>query len=91
MSSASRVSVGTSATALAQAGDGHAYQSALVVVRNTDDSASVDVGPSDVESGAGFELESGQSLSFTLEPGESLYAVAASGTVDVHVLELNRT
>lgn len=90
MAAATRVSVGTTPTLLAKVGDAQTYESALVVVRNADDSSAVDVGPSDVASGEGFELEAGQSLSCTLDRNESLYAVAASGTVDVHVLELNR-
>jgi hypothetical protein len=90
MPAASRVSVGTDPTLLVATGDSETYESALVVVRNTDDGAAVDLGHADVATGEGFELAAGQSLSATLEAGENLYAVAGSGTVEVHVLQLNR-
>lgn len=45
------------------------------------------VGGSDVSSSNGFLVASGGILGVDLETGESLYAVAASGTVTVHILK----
>jgi hypothetical protein len=53
------------------------------VVRNRG-SASIDIGGSDVATGAGFELAAGDVLAF--EGDEVLYGVAASGTVRIDVL-----
>jgi hypothetical protein len=78
---AARVTVTTSATALDAPDPGSGSYDVLVRNRGT---ASVDLGGSDVTTGAGFELAAGDVLTF--QGNEILYAVAASGTVRVDVL-----
>ena len=59
-----------------------------VTIKNVHASISVYVGPSGVTSSTGFELKAGESVSlpnFSLAGG-NLYAVAASGTPDIHVI-----
>ena len=50
--------------------------------------ATVFVGDSDVSTASGFPLAAGASMSVDLDPGESLWGVVASGTVEVRVLEV---
>ena len=82
---ARRVSVATTATLLTSVpSDSVSGQSILVKNKG---SADVDLGPSGVTAGAGFALSAGESVSVDLSPGESLYGIAASGTVSCHVFE----
>ncbi len=66
-------------------GDGGRDSSILATNRHA--TVSVYLGPSGVDS-TGYEIKAGESVSIDLYPGESIYAVAASGTVTVHVLEV---
>jgi hypothetical protein len=77
--------VGTAATQLTTS-DADGYGS--VIVQNVG-SASVFLGGSGVTTLNGFELKSGASFTADLA-GEQLFAVAASGSVAVHVLEVGR-
>lgn len=58
-----------------------------ILVTNRHATVSVYLGPSIVTS-TGYELKAGESVSVDLNPGETLYAIAASGSVSVHVLEV---
>ena len=89
---AARVSVTTSATALnAAATTQHPSDMQSVLVKNLDASASVDVGPSTVTSGAGYPLAAGESVSMDLSgTGAIVYAIAGSGTVSVAVVVVNK-
>lgn len=79
-----QVAVGTTATELTTAPtDTVAGQSLAIRNKGT---ASVYLGGAGVTTGNGFELAAGESLSVDLAEGERLYAIAASGTVPVHVL-----
>lgn len=80
-----QVSVGTTATALSEA-ETDSRSGSSIVVQNTDASAAVYLGKSDVATGTGYKLIAGASLALHLNHEESLYGVAASGTVVVHVL-----
>jgi hypothetical protein len=66
-----------------------------VIVRNTDETDSVKLGPSDVTYATGFSLKAGESMSFlsdqfVRESKSSLYAIAdTSVTVSVEVLSYN--
>ncbi len=76
-----RVSVGTSPTALHDSRSG----GALVVKPAT---SSVDLGDSAVATGAGYPIASTDpALNILVPAGDVVYAVAASGTVVVNVLE----
>lgn len=75
------VAVGTAATVLGGPdGDG-----VTLLLKNAG-AAAVDLGPAGVATGAGYPLAAGDIVSVDLAPGEALYAVAASGTVNVGVL-----
>lgn len=80
-----QVSVGTTATALA------AYEHAgrtgnSIAVQNVDSTNAVYLGASGVTTGTGYKLTAGSSIAFDLDDGETLYAIAASGTVTIHTL-----
>lgn len=83
----SRIAVGTNPTRISTQPTDRVGGSALLV-RNAHASASVDLGGEDVATGEGFELAASESTAVDLDARESLYAVAASGTVTVHVLEV---
>lgn len=82
---AARVTVATSATRL-DADETDSPPGKSVTFTNRDASVSVDIGPSTVTSGAGYELKPGTSISMDLNSGESVYGIVASGTVRVDVL-----
>lgn len=48
--------------------------------------STIDIGASDVTSGAGFEVGA-DGISVDLESGDAVYGIAASGTVAVQVFE----
>lgn len=77
-----RVTVTTTATLLSTA----TVSGQSIAVTNKG-AAAVDLGGSTVATGAGYSLAVDATASTDLDPGEELYAIAASGTVDVHVLE----
>ena len=61
---------------------------ARVVVTNRDATNSVDLGPTGLTSGAGYELKAGETVELVLAAGDELYAIAASAaTAIVHVLK----
>jgi hypothetical protein len=78
-----RITVSTSAVAL-NAAETDTVSGMRLVVRNQDATNSVDLGPSGVTAGAGFELKAGTSQEFVLPSGELLYAIR-SGGADVRV------
>lgn len=84
MISAERVDVGTEPTAL-NAADSDGMVSQEVLVKNRG-AAAVDLGPSEVTTGEGFELAAGDHVTVAVGPGEVLHAVAAAGTVRCDVL-----
>jgi hypothetical protein len=77
-----RVSVGTSATMIADAADADGVN---VLLRNKG-TASIFVGPSGVTTATGLEVAADESMSAELGNEESLYGICASGTQTVHVL-----
>lgn len=80
------VTVATTATALAAGGgEGRGSITTITVKPAASGSAEVYVGPSDVTTATGLPLGGG--ISFSLNVGESLYGIVASGTVAVRVLE----
>jgi hypothetical protein len=80
-----RVSVGTDPTALLfdtpKVGEKH-----TVFFKNKG-AASVDVGGDDVATGEGYELEAGEGISWDIAGRGEPFAVSASSTVRVDVLE----
>lgn len=76
-----QVSVGTSATLLAQ-GESDGTRVTLL----NKGAADVFLGPSGVTTTAGLALAAGASFATLLEPGENIYGIVASGTCTVHVL-----
>lgn len=78
-------SVTTSATLLTATTAPTNYGASLLAT-NRHATVSVFLGPAGVTS-SGYELKAGESIAFDLAPGEALYAIAASGTVLVHVLQ----
>lgn len=80
------VTVATTATALgAGGGDGRGYVTTITVKPAAAGSAEVYLGPSGVTTATGLPLGGG--ISFSLNAGEALYGIVASGTVAVRVLE----
>lgn len=90
---ASRVSVTTSATAVATLATGGAdIDARSFLLSNATATESVFVGPSGVTTANGFEWKTTHPpLSITLEPGESLYGIVATNAQTVHVLSTGRT
>jgi hypothetical protein len=82
-----RVSVGTTPAALSDSEDDSQAGSRLQV-RNTSATDAMFLGAADVTATTGYELRPGSSLPLTLDADEALYAVAALGTVEVHVLRM---
>lgn len=80
---AERITVGTSATALNaanQAGE------RLYLKIDSGLSGDVDLGPSDVTSGAGYVLTPGDLLGVVTSGSEQLFGIVSSGSTDVQVL-----
>jgi hypothetical protein len=84
--SASRVTVGTTATLLS-VGTGATYASSgrSVGVRNPGPST-VMLGGTTVTASTGYELRSGESMTIDIGSGEGLYGIVATGTQTVDVL-----
>jgi acyl dehydratase len=89
--STSQVSVGTTATLVltgAQESSGLTSDAAIV---NTSATTAVYLGYSNaVTTANGFYLGAGQTFAGPLYPGDTLYAVAASGTVTVGTMLVDR-
>lgn len=84
---AARASVGTTATLLStgkETDTNHLGRSVAVYNPGPTD---VYLGGQGVTSAAGYLLSEGATLSADLEPRELLYAIAASGTQTIHVLQ----
>lgn len=84
-----RVSVGTSATKLNSA-DGDSVAGSSLLIHNKDASVSVFLGGAEVTAtggSVGCELEAAAAVPADISAGDNLYAIAASGTVRVDVLE----
>jgi hypothetical protein len=82
-----QITVGTSATKVAD--NGFSSDQIKVILRNNDAATSVFLGgPTVAASGGsgGYELKFGVSQEFSLDAGETLYAIVATGTVRVDAL-----
>lgn len=77
-----RISVGTSAVTLAADVD-----SGAALIRNRGTGA-VYLGDASVTSSTGFQVDPGETVPVDLFPGDTLYAVSASGSNVVHVLRV---
>jgi hypothetical protein len=88
MPSSAQISVGTTATLLvaATAFDQTAYLHNLAGGGGGGGSNPVFIGAANVTTSNGYKLNSGASLSLMVGDHEALYAICASGTVDVSVL-----
>lgn len=76
-----------SATASAIVGDSNDRSGQSIVIQNPSAGATVYLGGSGVTSSTyGYALAGGSDLSIDLSPGESLYAITASGTQQVNIL-----
>lgn len=86
---ASRVTVGTTATALAtESASSGTGSSGLFLLYNRG-TVSVFIGGSGVTTTAGFEVDAGETVSaLEVALGETLYGIVASGTCRVDVLRL---
>jgi hypothetical protein len=84
--SSQQVSVTTTATRLDPTTDGTIPKGSCLIQNKG--SASVWLGNSTVTTANGFEFVAGAAATADLGSGDALYAVAASGTVSVHVLEI---
>lgn len=78
---ADQVSVGTSATSLLTSG----VAGARVLIRNAG-AASVFLGASDVTTGTGFELATGETVELPVPSGSEVFGIVATGSETVHVL-----
>lgn len=76
---AARVPVDTSADALRTAGEG----AEDVLVKPV--GGTIYIGPSGVTAATGFEVGDGDVVSCSLDPGQVIFGITASGTVTVHV------
>jgi hypothetical protein len=84
---AARITVTDAATAIAGDED-ETLEPATLIVRNRG-SESVDLGGSNVTSGAGFELKTTEREEITLARGEQLFGIAATGkSVRIDVLKV---
>jgi hypothetical protein len=84
-----RVTVNTSADRLDTASSATSQRRSLLI-RNRG-SVAADIGASDVAAGSGFELAPGDVLAIDLAPQGSLWAVTASGSTTLHVLQVEWT
>lgn len=83
-----RVTVSTVAVAL-NATESGAVSGAKLSLTNRHATDSVDLGPSTVTAGAGYELKPAQTLQIDVPHGEQLFAIrSAAADVIVHVLRL---
>jgi hypothetical protein len=81
---AARFTASTTAVALNTADN---TSGSTIVVKNTDATNAVDLGPAAVTAGTGFSLTSGQTVTVQLDPGDVLYAIrSAAADVVVAVL-----
>ena len=78
------VSVGTAAVQL-NAPDADSQAGESVVIYNAG-TAAIYLGGSAVTSAAGFPLGGSATIAITLDGGENIFAIAASGTVSTNVL-----
>ena len=87
--SSSQVTVGTTATLLADGSEHWSNNPLRVFVRNDDGSASMFLGGSGVTTSNGYEIEASTVLNDIPLAGDALYACVASGSAVAHVLKLN--
>lgn len=92
---ASRINVTTTATLLASAADtgGTAddWGGKSFLLKNVTATAAVILGPSGVTASSGFQWDTTDGpISWSLEPGESLYGIVASTQQTVHVAGTGR-
>lgn len=76
-----------SATSIVTGADTDNIQGLSVAVRNADAAITVYLGGSAVTSATGFALLAGATIAVDLQPAETLYGRAASGSPVVHVLK----
>lgn len=81
------VSVTTSATRLDTSSETDLARGSSIAVYNNG-AATVYLGESDVTTSIGYPLAAGQHYAEDLDPGETLYGIVASGTVEVRVREV---
>ena len=60
-----------------------------IVIANTSDTVIAYIGGSGVTTANGFTLEPKEKQSLDMDDGAALYAIVASGTLDIRVMELN--
>jgi hypothetical protein len=83
-----RITVSTSAVAL-NAAETDVVEGSRILIRNQDASNSVDIGPSGVTAGTGYELKPAATLDMAVPGGELVYAIRSGGAdVRVDVLRL---
>lgn len=82
---ASRVNVTSAATAVNSSVPSTTGQKCMV--RNRDLSASIFLGGANVTTATGFEVLAGEAVTVDLQPGDALFAIAATGSIVCHVLE----
>lgn len=93
---ATRVDVTSTATSVASVTAGETieaadYKARRYLIKNKTGTASVFIGGSGLTTGNGFEWEVGDgALTVDLEAGETLYAIVATGTQTLHVLQVGR-
>lgn len=81
-----RVTVTTTATRLDTA-DVDTQAGSRLTLRNADAAVTVDLGASDVTSGAGYGLTAAAVVELVHGSDEAVYGIVAAGTVVVHVFE----
>ena len=85
MATGSRVTIADTATSIFEA---DIYGAGDFLVRNQDDTVSIFLGGSGVTDATGYELKAGESLSFDLFSGASLYGIVTTGTARLDVLQI---
>lgn len=86
-SSAAVVTVGTTVTALASNAETDYATGRAVAVKNTG-ATTCYLGGSGVTSATGYPLAAGETLAYDALPGDVVYAVCASGSTTVAVLQV---
>lgn len=81
-----RTTVTTTPTKILASVGGKARGSGAII-KNSSSNTAVFLGGSGVTTSDGFQLSGGESVALEFERGESLFAVASSGSVVLHILE----
>lgn len=70
--------------------DGNSVQPSHIHIRNNDDTKKLFVGGSNVTTANGLPIDKLATIQFDLPPGDAIYMVAESGTINVSWMKVTR-